>query len=167
MNKGFTVFTGALISYFVTRDFPIFFITGVHVLDAPFSVARKDIFFLHHVLELCCYFLPDRAVDLKTFDLVKCVYTDPQLFSSTLRKKLFLFKLLVSFCFYEGHAPLSINMFHYLASESIDSIEQSFLHLEVEKNIDRWLFSCVKAHPKFEEFKTVRFLKNIGCHDKT
>jgi len=152
-----TPLQGALISYFVERT--ACQISKMHILDVPFQLAKHDIVFLHHVLEICYYFLPARAPARAPFDLLMYLYNSPRSFMCTQNKKIFLFKLLVSFGYYADCAPLSIATFNWLHSESIDSLANSPLHLEIERKMDAWLYLCVSEHPQIRNFKTVHFLK--------
>ncbi|MFC1845675.1 hypothetical protein ACFLX2_00950 [Candidatus Dependentiae bacterium] len=161
MSYEVNLMQGSLISYFISRAGFFCTITGVQTLAAPFAVARQDLLFLHHVLELCYYFLPAHDVAEKTFDLLTLLYTPIDSLKKVLQKKFFLFKLLVSFGAYTQMAPLSIDSFNRLSSESIDSLSNSLLHLEIERNMDEWLCSCVGAHPCFGNFKTFHFLTKI------
>ena len=159
IKNGTGISPGTLISYFVIKKTPRYRITGVEVQDVPLVLARENIVLLHHLLELCFYFLAPRARARKTFDLLLFFYNHADSLTTPLHKKLFLFKLVVSFGFYAGHAPLSVHLFHRLSSESIDSIVSSSLQLKVEKDIDLWIASCIAMHPQAKDFKTVRFLK--------
>ena len=153
---------GTLISFVVSRQTAsVTFIREVKVVDIPLDVSRHDILLLHHVLEVCYYFLPVRSAAFKTFGLVTLLYASSGWPTSPLRKKIFLFKLLVSFGYYSSHAPLSASTFYRLSSESIDSIVQASLHLEIERSVDEWLCSCIGEHPYARDFKTVQFLINI------
>lgn len=158
---------GAVVSYFIDPYKQRPALISVHVLDVPLALAREHIVLLHHLLELCFYFLPPRGKSSAVFDLLIFFYKHADQLSSRLHKKIFLFKLFVSFGFYVEHAPLSVQLFHRLSSESIDSLVDSFLHLEIERCIDQWLCCCLAAHPRAKDFKTVRFLKQIGCYGKT
>lgn len=136
-------------------------IYAVTVLDIPFSLAHYNIHLLHHVLELCFYFLSTNNPSTQTFDIVLLLYGLHAVAPDAVWMKIFLFKLLISFGSYSSHTPLSMAVFYRLSIESIDSIMNSPLHLEVERNIDDWLCSCVGAHPYFGDFKTVQFLTNL------
>ena len=162
-----TFVVGSIISFFVISRKSYFSISEIQILDVPLQLARKHIVFLHHLLELCFYFLPLRNPAKKVFDLLMFFYKHADSFCTPLHKKIFLFKLFVSFGFYGGHAPLSVDLFHRLSSESIDSLVSSFIHLKLERSIDQWLLDCMQAHPLAKDFKTVRFLKQIGCYEKT
>lgn len=153
---------GALICFVISRQTAtVTLIREVKILDVPLEIARQDILFLHHTLELCYYFLSIRSAAAKTFEIVMLLYLFSGWPMSPLRKKIFLFKLLVSFGCYSSHTPLSINTFYRLSSESIDNIVQAPLHLEVERNVDKWLCSCIGEHPYARDFKTVQFLTKI------
>ncbi len=136
-------------------------IRAVTVLDIPFWLAHHNLHFLHHVLELCYYFLSDNNPSTQTFDFVLELYRLRNEGPQDRWMKIFLFKLLISFGSYSSHSPLSMQVFYWLSIESIDSIMNSPLHLEIERSMDDWLCSCVGAHPYFGDFKTVQFLTNL------
>ena len=152
-----SIVKGGLISYFTSTDTGTRIVTGVEVLDIPFTLARHDILLLHHVLELCYYFLPIQSEAEATFDLLMFLYRAADKLTTPLRKKIFLCKLHVSFGCYTDYAPLSMMFFSRLHSESIDSIVQVSLRLEIERKVDAWLYSCLREHPCFRNFKTVHF----------
>ena len=160
------IVAGAIISYFICKSGSYFSFSSMEIVDVPLCLAREQIVFLHHLLELCFYFLPQGGSSIFVFDQIILFYKDEVLLVTPLHKKIFLFKLFVSFGFYVEHAPLSVQLFYRLSSESIDSIVSSSLHLEIERLIDQWLCSCIGAHPKIKDFKTVRFLKQLGCYEK-
>jgi len=161
------VIPGSIVSYFIVSRGARCRLSSLEILDVPLSLARSHIIFLHHLLELCFYFLPVASQAFEVFDLFIFFYKNADTFITPLHKKIFLFKLFVSFGFYGGHAPLSVDLFGRLNSESIDSIVDSLIHLEIERSIDQWLYCCMQAHPQSKDFKTVRFLKRIGCYEKT
>ncbi|MCK5632730.1 hypothetical protein KAH94_03210 [bacterium] len=152
---------GSLICYHLEKKRVMFVLQDIQLIDVLFDIARTDILFLHHILELCYYFLPHQALCIQTFDFLLQLFTVTDCVTTGARKKIFLFKLLVSFGFYCEYAPLSNFVFNYLSSESIDRLADSYLHLELERDLDTWLYSCVGAHPYFKDFKTVHFLKTI------
>jgi len=155
---GTPLLQGALIRYMLAKRGNAYKITHIHLLEVPFALAKSDILFVHHLLELCFFFLPVGGEAFDVFSLLMILYEPADKLINSLGKKIFIFKLLVAFGYYTSHVPLSVSSFYRLVSESIDSIVNSPLRLEIERNMDAWLFSSVGAHPRFKDFKTIHFL---------
>jgi len=152
------VATGALISYFITRNKAPFFIDSIEILAIPFDTAINDILFLHHILELCDYFIPLQSPSKEVFILINYLYFFPNKIKSILEKKFFLFKLFIFLGVYPAGTEFQNPYFHSLASQSIDTIISNNLHSEIEKDLDRWLHACIDIHPDINKLKTVSFL---------
>ncbi len=45
---------GALVHYRMQPKRAVYFIDDMNIQEMPMQLARQDILFLHHVLELCC-----------------------------------------------------------------------------------------------------------------
>ncbi len=145
---------GSLISYTLQEKNNYFFCLNVQLLYVPFHV---DIWFLHLLLELCFYFLNDCQPSCLSFDILRYVYKNNN--CEKQQQKIIIFKLLVSFGLYQNIEPLSDFIFHYLASESIDTIFSRTLDLETENKIKIWIDNVLMDHPYFSNFKTVNYIK--------
>lgn len=147
---------GTLISYQRERKNKII---ELETLDIPFETAIDDILFLHHVLEICYYFIPV-GIDIKeVFSLLLYLYSFPYKLKYIIEKKLFLFKIFVSLGIFPEDEKFQTPYFHQLSSESIDTIIGQDLPLGIERDLDKCLQYCVQMHPMFKCFKTVNFLK--------
>jgi hypothetical protein len=149
---------GAVATYQVTHQRNLCFINNFEMIDIPFLVAQADILFLHHVLEICHYFIPMSSCEIQIFDLILFLYDHVSLVKASWFKKFFLFKLFTILGLYpekkEGEAPY----FYQVLSLSIDKIAQKDIDLKIEKALENWLLKCIYLHPYVGSFKTVHFL---------
>ena len=128
--KGFC--HGALLEYSVKKAGVRYFINDIQLLDMPFSWARENLLFFHHVLELYNYFIPwDMASD-ELFHLILFLYTHPEKVESIAAQKAFLYA------------------FFKLVG----------VHPEEDgKSIEQWIKECIAEHPHVRSFKTTGYLK--------
>ena len=148
---------GAIIAYTKVKK-QIYLINNIEILDVPFALALNDISFLHAILEIAYYFVPSQCPNHGIFDLLLYLYSFPDRIKYTLDKKLFLFKLFISLGIYPEGEKFQTPHLYTIASESIDTIINKKLHLEIERYIDDCLLACIEIHPRFHSFKTVSFL---------
>jgi hypothetical protein len=138
----------------------IFFIHDIEVIDMPLLMAQNEILFIHHVLELCYFFMPLNSPAPCIFDLMQSFYTSEKLMQSSILKKVFLFQFFMNIGLFPEDRRFDHPYFHYLATASIDIIDEHIIHLVIEQALDDWLMRCIKMHPSISNFKTVHFLQN-------
>lgn len=150
--------SGACVSYFVNKNSSVYFIQDIEIIDMPMALAHNDIFFLHHVLELCYYFVPSGSRAPQLFNLLIALYTCEQILRNIQMKKVFLFQLFTIVGMYPDDVQFRTPYFHQLASASIDTLVGQPLDLVIEQQLDAWLLQCIAMHPCAQNFKTVSFL---------
>jgi hypothetical protein len=133
-------------------------ITSIETVFLPIELARDDINFLHHLLEILFYFLPDDIPAPELFSLVSSLYNHPVRPLTALFKKIFLVKLLLACGEYPDDEKFHHSSFHAMITESVDILANQGLDLRFEEYLDEWLLSCISTHPKIEQFKTIYFL---------
>jgi hypothetical protein len=152
---------GSLLVYFA-REWQahnqLYMMQSIELIDMPLQLAADDILFLHHVLELCYFFLPLGHCNRHIFHLVLFLYTSQHLIQNSYLKKVFLFQFFSTLGLYPQEHKFQQAHFHYLASTSIDIIAQQAIDLMVESELDNWLLRCIEIHPCARSFKTVHFL---------
>jgi len=157
-NKAIPV--GSLIGYYVEQNrYNFYKINQLEILNIPFETATDDILFLHHVLEICYYFIPCGAEMQEIFNLLMYLYSFPYKLKYIIEKKLFLFKLFVSLGIFPEGKEFQTPYFHALSLQSIDTLISKKLPLGVERDLNTCLQTCIQMHPMFRYFKTVNFLK--------
>lgn len=149
---------GALIEYHLREQNGFYFMHGINIIDLPFALAKEDILFVHHVLELCYFFVPLGGEVPRLFDLIMILYDASNALIHDNAKKLFLFKLFSCLGLYPEDPKFRTPYFHQLAGSSIDMITIQPLDLVIEQALDEWLLSCIALHPCTHNFKTVHFL---------
>ncbi len=151
---------GALIVYTVERERAgAHFIGESSVIDLPFFLARSDILFWHHVLELCYYFVPIGSHAPELFELLLFLYTvDTISLWGIHAKKLYLFKLLSTIGMQPELPHIPDFRMHQFMALPPDQLSNEVLDEKSEKILDEWLRVCVSEHPAIEQFKTMHFL---------
>ena len=154
---------GSIISYTIVSKKIWCLLDGVEVLYIPFETAIDDILFLHHILEMCYYFIPAESKNTEAFKLISYLYYFGYKIKYIIDKKLFLFKLFLFLGLYCEGKRFQTPRFHTLAIKSIDTLIDKQLHLKIEKDLDMWLYACVSTHPMFRSLKTIDFLYKNRC----
>ena len=152
------LFPGALISYFVTPRDTIYFLQGIELLDVPMGLAKDDILFLHHILEVCYYGAPFEKTSPEIFQLVCYLYYQDISPYTPDFKIAFLFKLLVLLGMHPEELRFQDPHYYLLARESIDTIIDKAIQLETKHALHEWVRSCIRIHPLIHAFKTIHFL---------
>lgn len=149
---------GICIAYFTQKNKSVYFIQNIEIIDMPFALAQQDILFLHHVLELCYYFVPVGSRIPRLSEALIALYTHENIFRTTRTKKVFLFQLFTIIGMYPEESAFQTPFFHKMALTSIDTLEDQALDLINEQQLDAWLLRCIAAHPCASNFKTKSFL---------
>jgi hypothetical protein len=149
---------GALITYFTREQEHISFIHSIDILDLPLALAQEDITFVHHVLELCYYFIPMGSHASQVFIALLRFYEYPIVLNNQAMKKIFLVQLFFLLGVYPEALRSKSASIHHVISTSIDTWAASPIDLRIEQELDEWLMQCIKTHPRAEYFKTVHFL---------
>lgn len=149
---------GALITYFKREQEHISFIHNIDIVDMPLALAHEDIVFVHHVLELCYYFIPMGSYASQVFVALLRFYEYPIVLSTPIMKKIFVVQLFFLLGVYPDSQRLRSAGINQLISTSIDIWARQSIDLRIEQELDEWLMYCVKTHPRAEYFKTINFL---------
>ena len=149
---------GALIEYNITPRDQISFIQKIEYISLPFDLISSDILFLHHVLEICFFYIPVGSPEPHIFSMIMSLHTKKNAEFSSLHKKVFIAQLFFHLGMYDQNTALQKVFFSSLGIFPIDTLVQRVIELDIEKEIDIWLFKSIKMHPYFEQFKTINFL---------
>lgn len=153
-----TISPGSIIEYSIKKSQYYHMLDAINFLYMPLELAKKDMLFLHHVLEVCYFFAPPGSCVSGIFDLLQYVYVSQRVWQHISLKKLFLVKLLSTLGAYpesqQVHTPHIIRML----ALNIDTLDDKEIQLAQEKELDTWLMHCIGQHPYIDEFKTVHFL---------
>lgn len=149
---------GSLIQYFKRDQEHLSFIHTIDIIDMPLALAHEDIVFVHHVLELCYYFIPNGSHAPQVFIALLRFYEYPIVLSSPIMKKIFLAQLFFLLGVYPESGRLRTAAIDQLISTSIDFWASQSIDLRIEQELDEWLMHCMRTHPCVEYFKTINFL---------
>jgi hypothetical protein len=149
---------GTLISYFSRTQESMHFIYNIDIMDMPLALAQHDIFFVHHVLELCYYFIPQGSQALHVFRTLLHFYEFPVILDTPVMKKIFIMKIFFMLGVHPEGNYLRNAQCIELLSTSIDILASRSIDLSIEQELDVWLEYCIKNHPRSEYFKTMNFL---------
>ncbi len=152
------VCAGSLIQYDAQLRNNRCFINDLQLIYVPLSLAQVDLLFLHHVLEICYYFIPIGSGAAGVFDLLLFLYTVDHMWENKTLKKLFVFKLLTTLGVWPDYHKAHTSRFDRLSTLPIDRINSKAIDLAYEQELDNWLRCCMAQHPYIDEFKTVHFL---------
>lgn len=147
---------GAIVQY-EKKNHASAIIADVEHIYLPVMLAQTDILFLHHILELCYYFLPVGISAPEIFHLIEFIYAYQKPLSNK-EKKLFLIKFFTLIGIYPDDSKFQSVPFYQLIAEPIDIIMNQSLDLMNEQFLNQWLLGCVCVHPDVDNFKTMRFL---------
>lgn len=152
---------GTILKYSVKRFYSHNLFTDQCVIDdMPLFLAKTDLIFLHHLLEICYYFIPIGSGSQGIFNLIAFIYNQPLASKTLFYKKFLVFKLLhlIGLC-----PELSIGDTREIAKFiacSVDTGDDQFIDLSSELVLDRWLLACIMQHPHYEQLNTINFLLN-------
>lgn len=153
-----TLSIGSLLSYTIRAHRSSYFIENIQLLYLPLSLARTDLLFLHHVLELLYYFAPIESCVTGVFGLLRHLYTADHETMTLHHKKLLLLKLFTLLGIVPDNAQIRAPKISQLSMMHLDQINSENIDQDTEKKLDKWLWYCIYQHPYVNEFKTVHFL---------
>ncbi len=152
------VCAGSLMQYDARLHNNRYFINDLQLIYIPLSLAQVDLLFLHHVLEICYYFIPIGSGVAGVFDLLLFLYTVDHMWKNKTLKKIFVFKLLTTLGVWPDYHNVYTSRFDQLSALPIDRINGEAIDLACEQELDDWLRCCMAQHPCIDEFQTVNFL---------
>jgi len=130
----------------------------LELMDLPLELARADLLFFHHVLELCAILVPIGSRAPELFTMLQSLYSQWDSRVNDLCKKLFLCKMIISAGMYETLPKIDGNVLSLVLGSPVDMARWSTIELDSRHELDRWLLSCIANYAVGECFKTVHFL---------
>ncbi|BDC34151.1 hypothetical protein Noda2021_01090 [Candidatus Dependentiae bacterium Noda2021] len=151
---------GSLVEYtLVKSNQNKLFLHNVDLIDVPFKLAREDILFFHHILELSYFFMLEGSHVPGMYELLQYLYSQSQEKYSLDFKLLFLFKFFVLLGRYPEDEKFQTMYFEELASKPIDTVVHHLIPSNVSLQLSEWIISCVMDHPYVQGLKTIHFLE--------
>lgn len=150
-------------------------VKDIAILFTPLPQCATDLFWLHHLMELCYYFIPLHEASDEVFTMLKnCIalLTSYHLFELNgweAIKRLCISSILLSIGFFPPDSlkkPILIMkktlllFIDFSNSSSLEFLqnELSSLRKITISNIDKWILECLKTHPQLYLFKTINFI---------
>ncbi len=155
---------GTVLRYTIGEQSTISKIHDVEIMTIPFELAKHDLNFFHHILELSYYFLPPNAAAPDTFDLIMYLFNTA---AHTFNKHLILFRFFISLGIYPENIPFKKSYFTHLASQGLEAFFKEKLDEIHHKVLESWLLQCIAMHPYKDHFKTISHEKNIMVTHET
>ncbi len=153
-----TLSTGSVINYSMQKRKEAYWLSDITLIHMPLTFAKKDLLFLHHVLEICYFFAPIGSCVAGIFELLLFLYTTEDMWNHMTAKKIFLVKLLSTLGIYPEIQPARTSCVSRVLVLGIYSISNYKIDLADEKELDHWLWCCIIQHPYVQKFKTIQFL---------
>lgn len=170
--------SGTSIKFFCSSSLRSFdskavFTSHIERVDDNIDRLKKEIYWLHHILEICYFFVPLGVGCPDVFRLVEYCFAlcersqafEPNFF---LIKKLCLVRLFILIGFYPEQELFLGDTFNDMVAVSLDSTNtQKVRSLSKDdtilmiRSIDAWLLACLQEHPHIMNFKTVSFFDKM------
>ena len=162
-NKSIRASHGSIITYTATPRGLSYILDTIDLEHVPFLFARQDIFFLHHILELCYYFLPESCAAEDVFELLVYLFGrfHEKLYT---KRRVILGKLFILFGMYPEQSKVSDYMNRIMYQPLHEFLDMPFDN-QMNKWLDRWVWECIMAHPYKDRFKTIWLLKRTESHE--
>lgn len=151
---------GAIITYSYRNKGHYYLLNDIELIDIPFALARNDILFFHHILEICYYFLPLESYAGTAFHLVHFLFTACEQFNAQSYKNLFLYKLFCSLGIHPEESFCNEISRNTLISKPIEVILKETIDNATNNALEAWLMHCTLEHPNKDQFKTLYFNKD-------
>ncbi len=150
---------GALIQYSPQASGTWHSAHAVEIIAIPQQWVIKNIWFLHHTLELIDFFVPRNHNSEDIFELMRLFYQPIHEVDVSFFQKLFLCKFFMLIGIYPE--PRNIDDREFLSLMAYDtslegrqvSDEQKYVFLE--KKMIQWLRECILLHPHADRLKTM------------
>jgi len=145
----------------------------IEIIEIPPVLTAHDTYLIHHLLELCYYFIPLANPCSEVFDHLFfsfSIFLNKQLFihNFDIIKRILILRLLHFSGTFSSELCGNTTLFDRISPHSLDIKDEqkvesvSLLIEEVHKigvkTVDRLIFNCIKTHPSFKLLKTVPFL---------
>lgn len=151
---------GSLISYRLNTRADAHVMDEVQLLQMPSYIDESTHLFMQHILELCYFCVPVSSGPTRCFDVLQqLVGMLPEIAGKAVLQKLIVARLLA----YTGqespeaHAlPVAALIERCRNARSIPALDEG-----VERELERYIYYCLRTHPYSHLFKTVTFLSEV------
>lgn len=157
-----SIIEGSLVRYTMKSAKNSMILQDVEYLYAPLEWGKFDLLFLHHVLEICYFFIPLYGSVDGIFHFLCFLFRMQDASWTDVVQKLFLCKLFLILGIYPQTEFLKTKNGMRLFYISLEDI----LLLKIDDQecamMDQWLKQCIMQHHMVFDFKTVKFFTRAG-----
>lgn len=145
---------GAYLTYSISYQTKML-IENIEIIHIPFHLAAHDIEFLHHILELCDFYIShDNHLQHLFTAMIDVLITKDVL--SSKEKQLFLCIFFANIGLYPDKPLFDIEEFkktdRVVLLKKLDELDSNM--------IQSWILECINMHPNKSRFRTLHTLKN-------
>ncbi len=149
---------GTMMQYQMSKNSRGYRIKQYDIITYPPITSPQQLLFLHHVLEICYFFIPVNSSCTRIFPLLDALYTCPFQYAHKKNQLLYILKLIVTIGIHDQYTTPSLPLdYSTILYTPLDQL----IHLELSYNdlleIHHWLYFCFKRHPYVKYFKTIIF----------
>jgi hypothetical protein len=166
-RNGTRLHPGMLISFTKIERNQAWTAENIEILINPTIQEHQDLYSIHHILELCNYFIPFNKPCPEIFTFLRKFITFNQCITQKCPSldKIFVVKLLSLFGFYshnkisgclELYDKLTLSFIDFSHDQKLEFLKCHLSGLQ-EKDLDYWIMQSLKEHPYFNSFKTLNF----------
>jgi hypothetical protein len=153
---------GTLIECVLDEKKDLLIASFIEPIGVPADWVCQDIYFLHHVLELCATYIPLNQAAQETFSLLSLLYR-PCSLSLSFFKKVFLCKLHISLGMHpdeEVYDPMLLSLISCAGDSMFDFQDDT----ELESKLAMWLYRSLHAANAHKCLKTFSFVKRLDIY---
>lgn len=149
---------GLHLSYKIEEQPNIFCIEKININNNPFNIAKENLVFFHHILELTDFFTPLESTSNEIYNLLNYFFDNNLKLTNKKLQKIFLGKFFFLIGIYPETQSFSPGFFK-LISLPIDILLDLEIDLSIEKKLDFWINYSVESHHNYKKINTMRFVK--------
>lgn len=153
------IIEGSVIQYTVDAMTKSSILKDVEYVYIPLQWGKKNLLFLHHILEICYFFIPLSSCAEGIFDLLCFLFRMQEASWSIINQKIFLCKLFLLLGVYPHMSFLKTDVASRLFYISLEDMLQLKVDLQEQRIMDQWLKQCIAQHHMSLDFKTMIFFK--------
>lgn len=151
---------GSILSYELVEENDIFFVKQIELLSIPTYQNELLLLFTHHLLEICYFYIPICSGKTDCFDLLYYIINElDNIAHKTSLQRLLLAKLL----FMIGQYPADVDQLTIssLLYKPYGDLVALALTDEHKRELEIFIYQCIKFHPYGRLLKTVNFLSRV------
>lgn len=144
---------GSIVAYQNSTNNKMIELCNVDIMHMPLELARNDIYFIHQMLELCYFFLPEVCAVPSIFDLLFFLLNSVDRVQYSYNKNMIVVRFFIYLGIYPQDEVLEKSI-QLLLEQPLDTCA-SYINQQDNEAIDQWIRWCIVTHPLRHHFKTL------------